>query len=276
VAALGIFDFFSKGGGKGALRKQAQKITEKYGPPENRQKVIQQLADLGTPEALSVLCLRFTIRADPGITDDEEKENVRQILTDAGEKAVAPVKEFLEAHESGISHGLRVLSAIRPPADVVATVLKLLHRLGREYSRDPEKKLVLLSWLAEHHGDLALAPTAPREASTAGAAPGETAPAAADRLPDLESSLLPLLEDFSDDVRIAAVRVLARQPLSEKTRTALLELFSRDRDNARVRGEVLQALADLGANVKGYRPTVEELIVEPYYLDKEGHVKRRG
>jgi hypothetical protein len=57
---------------------------------------------------------------------------------------------------------------------------------------------------------------------------------------------------------------------------ALLELFQRDRDNARVRGEVLQALADLGADVKGYRPTVEELLVEPYYLDKEGNVKRRG
>ncbi len=274
---MGIFDFFgSKGGGKGGLRKQAQKITEKYGPPENRQKIIQQLADLGTPEALAVLCLRFTIRADPGITDDEEKENVRQILVDAGEKAVPAVKEFLEAHESGVSHGLAVLAALRPPADVVATVLKLLHRLGREYTRDPDKKLVLLSWLAEHHGDLSLARTTPQEAAAAVAAASEIAPSTEDLVPDLDSTLLPLLEDFSDDVRIATVRVLVRQPQNEKTRTALLELFARDRDNARVRGEVLDALADLGASVKGYRPTVEELIVEPYYLDKEGHVKRRG
>jgi hypothetical protein len=274
---VGIFDFFgAKGGGKGGLRKQAQKVTEKYGPPENRQKVIQQLADLGTPEALSVLCLRFTIRADPGITDDEEKENVRDILIDAGEKAIPAVKEFLEAQESGISHGLAVLAALRPPADVVATVLKLLHRLGREYTRDPDKKLVLLAWLAEHHGDLSLARTTAKEASTAIAAQSEIAPSTEDLVLDLESSLLPLLEDFSDDVRIATVRVLAHQPLSEKTRTALLELFARDRDNARVRGEVLQALADLGANVKGYRPTFEELIAEPYYLDKEGQVKRRG
>ena len=274
---MGIFDFLSKGGGgKGSLRKQAQKITEKYGPPENRQKVIQQLADLGTPEALSVLCLRFTIRADPGITDDEEKENVRQILVDAGEEAIPAVKEFLEAQESGISHGLRVLAALRPPADVVATVLRLLYRLGREYTRDPDKKLVLLAWLAEHHGDLSAAATTPEQASTAIAAQSEIAPSTQDLVPDLESSILPLLEDFSDDVRIAAVRVLARQPLHEKTRVALLELFTRDRDNARVRGEVLQALADLGANVKGYRPTVEELLVEPYYLDKDGNVKRRA
>ncbi|HTP26158.1 MAG TPA: hypothetical protein VMK12_10915, partial [Anaeromyxobacteraceae bacterium] len=119
---LGILDFFgSKSGGKTALRKQTQKITVKYGPPENRQKVIQQLADMGTPEALSVLCLRFTIHAEPGITDDEEKETVRQILVEAGEKAVGPVKEFLESHESGVSWGLRVLALLRPPEDVIGT-----------------------------------------------------------------------------------------------------------------------------------------------------------
>jgi HEAT repeat protein len=263
--ALGLFDFFGGRGGKDGLRKQAQKVTEKYGPPENRQKVIQQLADLGTPEALSVLCLRFTIRSDPGITDDEEKEAVHQILVDAGEKAVAPVKEFLSGHESGVSWGLRVLSSLRPPEDVVATALRLLHRLGREYTRDPEKKLVLLAWLAEHHGDLTSA------AGTAAAvAAGEPAP------PGIEEALLPLLEDFSDDVRIATVRVLARQPPAEKTRVALLELFQRDKDNARVRGDILQALADLGADVKGYRPTVEPLVVEPYFLDREGKVKKRG
>ena len=275
---MGLFDFFGgKGGGKGGLRKQAQKVTEKYGPPENRQKVIQQLAEMGTPEALSVLCLRFTIRADPGITDDEEKENVRQILVEAGERAVDSVKEFLAAQESGISWGLRVLAELRPASDVVATALRLLHRLGREYSRDPEKKLVLLSWLAEHHGDLNAVTRAPGSAIPGSATAAEAAPATADGgTPDLDDTLLPLLEDFSDDVRIAAVRVLTRQPLTDRTRVALVELLVRDKDNARVRGEVLQALVDLGGDVKGYRPSVEALLVEPFFLDKEGQVKKRG
>jgi len=262
VGLLGLFG--SKGGPKSPLRKQAQRLTEKYGPPENRQKVIGQLADLGTPEALAVLCLRFTIRADTGITDDEEKESVRQILVEAGEKAVGPVKEFLAHQESGVSFGLRVLGELRPDGEVVGTVLALLHRLGREYSRDPEKKLVLLSWLAEHHGDL----------SAVLAVPDPTDPTKAS--PSVEEALLPLLEDMSDDVRIAAVRVLARQPLTEKNRVALVELFLRDKDNARVRGEVLQALCDTRANVKGYRPSVEPLLVEPYFLDREATVKKRG
>ncbi len=275
---MGIFDFFgSKGGGKAGLRKQAQKVTEKYGPPENRQKVIQQLADMDTPEALSVLCLRFTVRADPGITDDEEKEHVRQILVDAGDKAVGPVKEFLESQESGVSWGLRVLADLRPAEDVVGTALKLLHRLGREYSRDPEKKLVLLSWLAEHHGDLTslegVAGVGPP--GSAGSAESPTVSTESGP-PDVGDTLLALLEDFSDDVRIAAVRVVARQPLTERTREALVQLLLRDKDNARVRGEVLQVLADLGADVKGHRPSVEALLVEPYSLDRQGKVKKRG
>ena len=254
---MGLFDVFGsrESRDQNALRKLAQKVTQKYGPPENRQKVIEQLGEMGTPAALKVLCLRFTVRADVGIADDEEKETARQILVEAGDKAVGPVQEFLAEQESGVAWGLRVLSALVATDQVLSTVVALLSRLGREYTRDPEKKLVLLSWLQEHPKLLA-----------AGSAP--TA--------QLEPALLPLLEDFSDDVRIGATRVRARLPLTEPGRDGLIALLLRDRDNARVRGEVLQALCDLGADVKGHRPAVETVLVEPFFLDKEGRVKRRG
>jgi HEAT repeat protein len=92
----------------------------------------------------------------------------------------------------------------------------------------------------------------------------------------MEDALLPLLEDFSDDVRIGATRALVGLGPSERARDGLIQLLLRDRDNARVRGEVLAALADLGADVKGHRPSVEALLVEPFFLDREGRVKRRG
>jgi hypothetical protein len=244
---------------KGSLRKLGQKLTERYGPPENRQKAIAQLAALGTPAALTTLCLRFTVRADVGITDDEEKATVRGHLVEAGEAAVGPVKEFLEKQESGVSWGLRVLADLRPAEEVLATALALLTRIGREYSRDPEKKLVLLSWLTEHH--------APAASAVSGGATEATAE---------EAAILPLLEDFTDDVRIAATRALARLGVGEPGREGLIQLLLRDVENARVRGEVLQALCDLGADVKGHRPSVEALLVEPWFLDKEGRVKRRG
>src|SRR6266540_20046 len=234
---MGLFELFGskEEREKGALRKLAKKLTERYGPPENRQKAISQLGDLGTPEALETLCLRFTIRVDPGITDDEEKETTRGILVDAREAAIAPVEKFVTAEDDGIAWGLRVLAE--------------LARLGRTYTRDPEKKLVLLKWLKEHH---------------AGAGGAE-----------VETALLPLLEDFSDDVRISATRALAALAPGEAARDGLIQLLLRDRDNARVRGEVLDALAALGADVKGHRPSVEALLVEPFFLDREGHVKKR-
>jgi hypothetical protein len=254
---MGLFDLFGsrETRERNQLRKLAKKVTQKYGPPENRQKVIEQLGGMGTSGALRVLCLRFTTRIDVGIQDDEEKERVRQILTAAGSAAVEPVKAFLRQQESGVALGLRVLTALVSPEEVVATVLELLRTLGGEYTRDPEKKLTLLTWLQEHPDLLAAAPAAG---------------------PTPEASLLPLLEDFTDDVRITAARTLARAPLAEASRDGLIGLLLRDRDNARVRGEVLEALAAHGADVKGHRPSVEALLVEPFFLDKEGRVKRRG
>jgi len=248
---MGLFGLFGskEERAQGALRKLAKRVTERYGPPENRQKAIDQLGDMGTEASLATLCLRFTIRSEPGITDDEEKETARRILVDAGEKARPALERFVREQEDGIAWGLRALAEIAPPS-VLGVVVSNLEKLGREYTRDPEKKIVLLTWLREHHA-------------------GATDPA-------VEGALLPLLEDFSDDVRIAATRALATLAPSEAGREGLIQLLLRDRDNARVRGEVLEALAALGADVKGFRPSVEALLVEPFFLDREGRVKKRG
>jgi HEAT repeat protein len=247
---MGLFGLFGSKAEReqGALRKLAKKITERYGPPENRQKAIAQLGELGTPEALETLCLRFTVRVEPGITDDEEKETTHGLLVDAGEPAVAAIEKFVTGQDEGVAWGLRVLAELAPP-HVLPLVVRELRRLGSIYTRDPEKKLVLLKWLTEHH---------------AGAGG-----------PEVEGALLPLLEDFSDDVRISATRALAALAPGEPARDALIQLLLRDRDNARVRGEVLEALAGIGADVKGHRPSVEALLVEPFFLDREGRVKKR-
>ncbi|MGB8932765.1 MAG: HEAT repeat domain-containing protein [Anaeromyxobacteraceae bacterium] len=251
---MGLFDLFAskETRAQGALQKLTQKLTQKYGPPENRAKAIDQLHDLGTPEALQALCMRFTILADPTITDADEKQRVFQLLAEEGEQAVVPVERFIHEQESGVAWGLRILAAVLPAERLQPIVLGELSHLGRVYSRDPEKKLTLLTWLREHIAG----------ADSAGEAVAE--------------AVLPLLEDFSDDVRIAATRALAALARSERTRDALVGLLLRDRENLRVRGEVFEALAELGADVKGHRPDVEALIAEPFFLDREGHVKKRG
>jgi hypothetical protein len=249
---MGLFGLFGskEEREKTAVRKLATKVTERYGPPENRQKAIEQLGEIGTAEALETLCLRFTVRVEPGITDDEEKETARRLLVDARGEAVGPIERFVTGHDEGVAWGLRVLADVAAPEKVLEVVLRELARLGRTYTRDPDKKLVLLTWIREHH---------------AGAGG-----------PEVEAALLPLLEDFSDDVRISAARALSALAPAEGSRDALIQLLLRDRDNARVRGEVLEALALLGADVKGHRPSVEPLLVEPFFLDREGRVKKRA
>jgi hypothetical protein len=113
---MGLFGLFGskEERERGALKKLAKKITERYGPPENRQKAIEQLGNMGTPEALSTLCLRFTVNAEPGITDQEEKETTRGILVDARAQAIDPVAAFVRSEEDGVAWGLRVLAEIAP------------------------------------------------------------------------------------------------------------------------------------------------------------------
>jgi hypothetical protein len=248
---MGLFDLFGSKAEREqeALRKLGRKLTERYGPAENRQKVIHQLGEMEGPAALRTLCQRFTIASEPGITDQEEKETTLRYLVSAGPAAVEPVTRFLREQEDGVGWALRALAEITPdtlPAIVVAE----LGRLSRTYTREPDKKLTLLGWLREHH-DVS----------------GEA---------DAEATLLALLEDFSDDVRIAAARGLAAGALTEPVREGLIQLLLRDVDNARVRGEVLAALHQLKADVKGHRPSVEALLADPWFLDKDGVVKKRG
>jgi hypothetical protein len=248
---MGLFDLFASREvrAQGALQKLRQKLLQKYGPPETRAKAIDQLSELGTPEALGTLCMRFTISADPTITDADEKERVLTLLVDEGDGAVEPIQRFVRQQEEGIAWGVRALARILPPDRLGAFVLGELAHLGQVYSRDPEKKLTLLTWLGEHPAGVS----------------GEA----------VEEAVLPLLEDFSDDVRITATRALAALAGGERTRAALIDLLLRDSENLRVRGVVFEALASLGADVKGHRPGVEKLIAEPFFLDREGQVKKR-
>jgi hypothetical protein len=248
---MGLFDLFGSKAEREqeSLRKLGRKLTEKYGPAENRQKVIHQLGGMEGAAARRVLCQRFTIASEPGITDQEEKETTLRYLVAGGEAAVEPVTAFLRESEEGIGWALRALAELTP-ATLPAIVVAELGRLSRTYTRDPDKKLTLLGWLSEHHD----------VSDEAGA----------------EATLLALLEDFSDDVRIGAARVLAAGRLSEPAREGLIQLLLRDAENARVRGDVLAALHRLGAAVKGYRPSVEALLTDPWYLDKDGVVKKRG
>jgi HEAT repeat protein len=240
---MGIFDIFGGSGPEKAL-KLKPKVTQKYGDPSARQKAIQQLGEMKYPEAVTVLLARFTFTVDPLTTDADEKEHVFELIRGFGQDAVPPIKEFLRKSDQATSWGLRLLEQLLPEPEVIAICVDTLNYLSNHYTRDPEKKVVLL-----HH-------------------------VTGKEDPRIAPSVLPFLEDMADDVKIAALKALG--PLKhEPAREPMLKLLTADDTARRVQTVALSALQESGFGVQGFREKVEGLLVEPYAIDKAGIVVKR-
>jgi HEAT repeat protein len=241
---VGIMNLFGGPSPQRAVKLKA-KVTQKYGDPATRQKAISQLGEMKYPEAVASLLARFTITVEPATTDADEKEHVFQLVKSFGAEAIEPVKTFLRKSEHATSWALRLLEALLPEPEVVGTCCELLEQLSREYSRDPAKKVVVLSFLGTKDD------------------------------PRVPAVALPFLEDMSDDVKLAALKTLAPHKY-EPSREPVLQLLTHPDTARRVQMAVVTALAESGLGVQGYREKVEALAQDPFFVDKNGLVKKRG
>lgn len=241
---MGLLDFFGGSPAQKAVKLKT-KVTQKYGDPATRQKAIEQLGEMKVPEAIQSLLARFTVSVDPGTIDADEKEHVFQLIKGFGQDAVGPVTEFLRRSEQASSWALRILSDILPEADVVQIATDILKKLGSEYTRDPQKKVVLIAYLEDKKDP---------------------------RVPDV---LLPFLDDPSDDVKIATLKGLTPYKY-EPAREPMLALLTSPETARRVQTNAIAALHECEFGVQGYREKVEALLPEPYFVDKNGLVKKRG
>jgi len=228
------------------LQRLQKKMMEKFGPPENRQGAIEELGEMRTEEAVSALLMRYTFRVDPGITDDDEKARVMALIVQTGQTALPAVKKFIMGRDE-ISWPLRALSDLLPEAEVVKFLVAVAHKVGTEYSRVPEKKVLLLHALMTY------------------------------KAPEITPAVLPFLDDMDDEVQIAAAEVITRQQ-DPAGREPLIQHFlkAHESSNARVREALAGLLADSPWDVKGYTPKVEAALPPAYKLDSKGKVQRKG
>ena len=233
------------GGPEAKVRRLQKKAMQKFGPAENRQGAIEELGELKTEAAIEALLSRYTFRVDPGITDDDEKARVLALVTQAGDVALAPVKRFISSRDE-ISWPLRALEGLLPEAEVVKFLVEVARKIGGEYSRVPEKKVLLLHALSAH------------------------------RSPDIAPAVLPFLDDMDDEVQIAAAEVIVKQQ-HPAGREPLIQHFlkAHEGSNARVREALSGLLVDSGWDVKGYTPKVEAALPQGYKLDSRGKVLRK-
>jgi hypothetical protein len=242
---VSILDMFGRGSPDEKARKLKAKVVQKYGDPTVRQKAISQLGELRTPEAVRSLMARFTVTVDPHTTDADEKEHVFDLVKAFGRDAVGPVREFLEKNDAASSWALRILESLMSEPELVGVCVDTLRAVGNEYTRDPEKKTVLVHYLTGKH-DERIAPV-----------------------------LLAFLEDPSDDVKIAAITALG--PLRyEAAREPLLRLVTSGDTARRVQTAAIAALHQSEFGVQGFREKVEAVLPDPYFVDREGLIKRRG
>lgn len=242
---MGILDIFGGGTPEKKAQRLKAKVVQKYGDPAVRQKAIQQLGAMKAAAAVVILLQRFLVNIEPQTVDADEKEQVFQYITEMGSEAVPPVVDFFRRTEQATSWALRLLESLLPEREVMTLATEEIQRLASAYVRDPEKKTVLLQFVT-------------------GKTDERIGPA-----------VLSLLDDHSDDVKIAALRALG--PLKyEPSREPILRLLTGEETARRVQTTALAALHESGLGVQGYREKVEALIQDPYFVDKNGVVKKRG
>jgi HEAT repeat protein len=242
---MGLLDFLGGGSPADKAAKLKQKVTQKYGDPATRQKAIAQLGEMKTPEAVNVLMHRFTLTVDPHTTDADEKDHVFELICAMGKDAVGPVKDFLKRADTASSWALKVLEEILSADEVIAIACEEVRRLGVEYTRNPEKKTVLMGFL-DGKEDARIA-----------------------------EAVVPLLQDMGDDVKIAALKNLAPRKF-EPAREPMLELLVGDETAKRVQTAAIEAIAQSEFTVQGYREKVEKRLSDGWFIDKAGALKKRG
>lgn len=243
---MGLFDIFGSREKREAkrIRDLAKRAQEKYGDSTARMRALEGLREIGTDEAILALLGRFTVRTEPQITDAEEKETTFQMVTSFGDKAVGPVREFLEKQDN-ISWALRCLEALVSKERFLETVMELLDKLSRQYVREPDKKVLLLHKLEgeEHAG--------------------------------IVQAALPYLEDPSDEVRIAALQVLTAQKVKDEESVGAIADCLVGAEAPRVRMAAAEALATLGQPVGAdKRESVEAKLPEGFSLGKDAIIRR--
>lgn len=242
---MGLFDFLGGGSPADKAQKLKGKITQKYGDPTTRQKAIEQLAALKSAAAVPVLMQRFTFMVEPQTTDADEKATVFDSICELDAAAVPPVVEFLTKSDAASSWAVKILEAVLPEPEVIGVATTELQRLGVEYTRDPEKKEVLLHFL---HGkkDDRIGPSAH-----------------------------PFLHDMSDDVKMAAIKTLASVAYAP-VREDLLALIIAEDTAKRVQTACIAALVETGFSVHGFREKIEGKLPGGHFIDKAGVIKKRG
>ena len=249
---MGLFDLFrskdgkdKKGGEKKSspASKWAQAAGDKRAQNYDRQEALQELATMGTADAVEALLRRFNFATDPSITDQEEKELAYQGILKAGADAIVPVRAYAAKAES-LAWPMRILTEILEEEALVKELIVWLARWDTEYAKFIDPKIQLLRALEDYKNA------------------------------DIVDAVLPFIEDVNEPARFHAVVTLLGQK-EERVLEPLRKMFPEE-ESVRVRNKIADAFADRNHVIpEEERNAMRKALPPAYSIDGEGKLTKR-
>jgi HEAT repeat protein len=241
---LGLFGGSSDKKNARTIEKALTKIRNPHVQAQERQRVIEQLRDIGTPEAVDALLQRFTMRTPGAIVDEDEKRLAYESLLKLGDVCIEPIERFVRA-DPNIYWPLRALTEIAGDERAIDLILSALGGAEHGYNTETERREQLVANLREF--------------------------TESDRVLEV---LIQLTRDESIDVRISAIDGLAEFSSPEVPRV-LAECLSEPEQELRVRSTILDILAERQIPMGEYRQAVEPHLPSTLHLDDKGILVRK-
>ncbi|NOY27309.1 MAG: hypothetical protein GXP62_15685 [Oligoflexia bacterium] len=142
---MGLLDFIF-GGDDAQFKRHARRMVNLNAQGEDRDASAIWLADNGSPEAISALLNRFTIKYEQGMKDAAEKETIYRILVDIGPSVVDPVRDWARVNQQ-FAQPIRLIEHFEGPEAAVSLLLEMLAVEKDPFK--PEKKRQILIHLAD-------------------------------------------------------------------------------------------------------------------------------
>jgi len=175
---MGIFDMFLSEDKR--ISKQQRVLTNRDSQPEDRDNAARWLVDNGSPKAVVALLSRFDMKLENQLKDAGERDFLYSMVVGLGDALERPLDRHLKRCKN-LAFPLKLVVETKGEQAAIEKVLDLLRKEHEKDDFKPRRKTDLLVWLAPH--------------AHAGAVEGAKL----------------FLEDFDENVRYAAIEVLATQ-----------------------------------------------------------------
>ena len=227
-------------------KKPARRRVNTKIKPDDRRPALDLLAESGSDEAITALLGRLTFNYDNNmVSDEEEKTFVYETLVHLGLERVLPsLRKHLQGARS-LSWGLRLASELCDAETIWTLISEILQAMEPGYTRDPTRKLQVLTFVGELEDERAV------------------------------DALIPYTEDHDESVRFNVVEGLLQHE-NEKAREPLIKLLiDEDEESLRIKNRICEGFIANGWTVKGYRGSVEKALAEDFVVDGKGRIKAK-